>query len=246
MKELEGRIALITGAQQGIGAACALAMAQAGADVAVNWLDQEPTALAEQIRALGRRCVLLQGDVATVPAGRALHAAAMEALGVPDVLVNNAGIFPRCDFLAMEEAEWDAVLGLNLKASAFMTQSFARALAGKPGAVINLASSAIRGDPRGVHYSSSKNGIVGLTRSTALALAPHNIRVNALAPGLTDTAQPRYGNTEPELAARIAAIPISRFGTPAEMGDMAVLLASERTAWVTGQVWHVNGGLYLA
>lgn len=246
MKELEGRVALITGAQQGIGAACALACAQAGADVAVNWLDDEPLELAAEIRALGRRCVLLQGDVSTVPAGRALHAAAVAALGVPDVLINNAGIFPRCDFLAMEEAEWDAVLGLNLKAAAFMTQSFARALAGQSGSVVNLCSSAIRGDPRGVHYSASKNGVVGLTRSTALALAPLGIRVNALAPGLTDTAQPRFGNSEAELAARVATIPIARIGRPAEMGDMAVLLASARTAWVTGQVWHVNGGLYLA
>lgn len=246
MKELEGRVALITGAQQGIGAACALACAQAGADVAVNWLDREPLELAAEIRTLGHRCVLIQGDISTVPAGRALHAAAVAALGVPDVLINNAGIFPRCDFLAMEEAEWDAVLGLNLKAAAFMTQSFARALAGQSGTVVNLCSSAIRGDPRGVHYSASKNGVVGLTRSTALALAPLGIRVNALAPGLTDTAQPRFGHSEAELAARVATIPLARIGRPDEMGDMAVLLASARTAWVTGQVWHVNGGLYLA
>ena len=246
MKELEGRVALITGAQQGIGAACALACAQAGADVAVNWLDREPLELAAEIRTLGRRCVLIQGDISTVPGGRAVHAAAVAALGLPDVLINNAGIFPRCDFLSMEEAEWDAVLGLNLKAAAFMTQSFARALAGQSGSVVNLCSSAIRGDPRGVHYSASKNGVVGLTRSTALALAPLGIRVNALAPGLTDTAQPRFGHSEAELAARVATIPIARIGRPAEMGDMAVLLASARTAWVTGQVWHVNGGLYLA
>ncbi len=246
MKELDGRIALITGAQQGIGAACAMAMAEAGADVAVNWLDEEPLALAAKIRALGRRCALIQGSVATVAEGRALHAAAVQALGVPDILVNNAGIFPRCDFLAMEEAEWDAVLGINLKAGAFLTQSFARALAGRPGSVVNLSSSAVRGDPRGVHYSSSKNGVIGLTRATALALAPLGIRVNAIAPGLTDTAQPRYGNTEEELAARAAAIPLGRMGQPSETADLAVFLASSRTAWVTGQVWHINGGLYLA
>ena len=144
-------MALITGAQQGIGAACALAMAQAGADIAVNWLDQEPLELAANIRALGRRYALIQGDIATVAGGRALHGAAMAALGLPDILVNNAGIFPRCNLLEMEEAEWDAVLGLNLKAGAFLTQAFARALAGKPGSVVNLSSSAVRGDARGVH-----------------------------------------------------------------------------------------------
>lgn len=246
MAGLTGRIALITGAQQGIGAACAWAMAEAGADVAINWLDDEPLQMARRIRGLGRRCVLLQGDVATVAGGRALHAAAAAALGVPDILVNNAGIFPRCDFLEMEEAEWDAVLGLNLKAGAFLTQAFARALAGRPGSVVNLSSSAVRGDPRGVHYSSSKNGVIGLTRATALALAPLGIRVNAIAPGLTDTAQPRHGNTEAEIQQRAKSFPLGRMGQPCEIADLAVFLASDKAGFVTGQVWHINGGMYLA
>ncbi|WP_191085029.1 SDR family NAD(P)-dependent oxidoreductase [Roseococcus microcysteis] len=245
MSELAGRIALVTGAQQGIGAAIARALAAAGADVAVNWLDAEPVDLATEIRAMGRRCALLQGSVATVPEVRALHAAAVEALGVPDILVNNAGIFPRCDFLAMEEAEWDAVLGINLKAGAFLTQAFARALAGRPGSVINLSSSAVRGDPRGVHYTASKNGVVGLTRATALALAPA-IRVNAIAPGLTDTAQPRFGMTEEEIAARSTTFPVGRIGRPEEIAELAVFLAGPKAGFITGQVYHINGGMYLA
>jgi NAD(P)-dependent dehydrogenase (short-subunit alcohol dehydrogenase family) len=170
----------------------------------------------------------------------------MAALGLPDILVNNAGIFPRCNFLEMEEAEWDAVLGLNLKAGAFLTQAFARALAGKPGSVVNLSSSAVRGDARGVHYSSSKNGIIGLTRATALALAPLGIRVNAIAPGMTDTAQPRYGNSEAEILERAKTFPLGRIGQPAEIADLAVFLASNKASFVTGQVWHINGGMYLA
>lgn len=245
MNMLAGRIALVTGAQQGIGAAIARGMATAGADVAVNWLDAEPLALAADIRAMGRRCVLLQGSVASVAQVRALHAAAVTALGVPDILVNNAGIFPRCDFLAMEEAEWDAVLGINLKAGAFLTQAFARALNGREGSVINLSSSAVRGDPRGVHYSSSKNGVVGLTRATALALAPA-IRVNAIAPGLTDTAQPRFGMTEDEIAARSATFPVGRIGRPEEIADLAVFLAGPQAGFITGQAYHINGGMYLA
>lgn len=245
MSTLAGRIALVTGAQQGIGAAIALAMAEAGADVAVNWLDAEPLELAAKVRKLGRRCALLQGSVATLPEARALHAAAVAALGVPDILVNNAGIFPRCDFLEMEEAEWDAVLGINLKAGAFLTQAFARALSGRAGAVVNLSSSAVRGDPRGVHYSSSKNGVVGLTRATALALAPA-IRVNAIAPGLTDTAQPRFGMTEDEIAARSATFPVGRIGQPEEIAELAVFLAGPKAGFITGQVYHINGGMYLA
>lgn len=245
MSELAGRIALVTGAQQGIGAAIARALAAAGADVAVNWLDAEPVELAAEIRAMGRRCALLQGSVATVPEVRALHAASVAALGVPDILVNNAGIFPRCDFLAMEEAEWDAVLGINLKAGAFLTQAFARALAGRPGSVVNLSSSAVRGDPRGVHYTASKNGVVGLTRATALALAPA-IRVNAIAPGLTDTAQPRFGMTEAEIAERGATFPVGRIGRPEEIAELAVFLAGPKAGFITGQVYHINGGMYLA
>ncbi len=245
MTELAGRVALVTGAQQGIGAAVALAMAQAGADVAVNWLDAEPLELAARIRAMGRRCALVRGSVDSVAGVRAMHAAAVAALGVPDILVNNAGIFPRCDFLAMEEAEWDAVLGINLKAAAFMTQAFARALAGRAGSVVNLSSSAVRGDPRGVHYVSSKNGIIGLTRATALALAPA-VRVNAIAPGLTDTAQPRHGNSDAELVARAATFPLARMGQPHEIADLAVYLAGPRAGFITGQVFHINGGMYLA
>ncbi|RVT95303.1 SDR family oxidoreductase [Rhodovarius crocodyli] len=245
MQELSGRIALVTGAQQGIGAAVALTLAKAGADVAVNWLDQEPLELADAIRAQGVRCALVQGSVDSVAGVQALHAEATRALGVPDLLVNNAGIFPRCDFLDMREEEWDAVLGINVKAAAFLTQAFARALGGREGAVVNLSSSAVRGDPRGVHYTTSKTGIIGLTRATALALAPHHIRVNAIAPGLTDTAQPRYGNSEDELAARAATIPIPRMGRAEEIADLAQYLLGPRAAWITGQVWHINGGLYL-
>lgn len=241
--ELAGRIALITGAQQGIGAAVAFKLAELGADVAVNWLDARPDELATRINGLGRRCALVQGSVGSVEGVRAIHAQAMAALGVPDILVNNAGIFPRCDFLAMEEVEWDAVLGINLKAAAFMTQAFARALAGQAGAVINLSSSAVRGDPRGVHYVSTKTGVVGLTRATALALSPH-IRVNAVAPGLTDTAQPRYGNSDAELAARAATFPVPRMGTPEEIADLIAWLAGPRAGFVTGQVFHINGGVY--
>jgi 3-oxoacyl-[acyl-carrier protein] reductase len=138
-------------------------------------------------------------------------------------------------------------MGVNLKGSAFTAQAAARAMvaAGRGGNIINMSSGAVRGTPVGVHYSATKNGVVAITRSMALALAPHRIRVNAIAPGLTDTAQPRYGNTDAEVREMGAALPLGRLGTPEDIAAMAVFLASDQASWITGQVQHVNGGGYM-
>ena len=117
--------------------------------------------------------------------------------------------------------------------------------AGRAGAIVNLASSAVRGDPRGVHYSASKAGVIGLTRAMALALAPHRVRVNAIAPGTTDTAQPRYGNTEEQLLERARQIPMGRMAQPDEIARVAVFLASDEAVFITGEVIHANGGSYV-
>ncbi len=247
---LEGKVALVTGAQQGIGRAIAVALARDGADVGVNFLDDASAAegVAGEIRGLGRRAVTVQGDVSRAASVESMVKTVMDALGPPDVLVNNAGVFPRAAFLELSEREWDHVLGINLKGSFLCAQAVARALvaAGRPGAIVNISSSAVRGDPRGVHYSSSKAGVVGLTRAMALALAPHRIRVNAIAPGLTDTAQPRYGNTEEQIAERAREIPLGRIAQPEEIAKVAVFLASAESGWVTGELIHVNGGFYMA
>jgi len=247
---LEGKVALVTGAQQGIGRAIAVALARDGADVGVNFLDDASAAegVAGEIRGLGRRAVTVQGDVSRAASVESMVKTVVDALGPPDVLVNNAGVFPRAVFLELSEREWDHVLGTNLKGSFLCAQAVARALvvAGRPGAIVNISSSAVRGDPRGVHYSSSKAGVVGLTRAMALALAPHRIRVNAIAPGLTDTAQPRYGNTEEQIAERAREIPLGRIAQPEEIAKVAVFLASAESGWVTGELIHVNGGFYMA
>ena len=247
---LEGKVALVTGAQQGIGRAIAVALARDGADVGVNFLDDASAAegVAGEIRGLGRRAVTVQGDVSQTASVQGMVKTVVDALGPPDILVNNAGVFPRASFLELPEREWDHVLGINLKGSFLCAQAVARALvaAGRPGAIVNISSSAVRGDPRGVHYSSSKAGVVGLTRAMALALAPHRIRVNAIAPGLTDTAQPRYGNTEEQIAERAREIPLGRIAQPEEIAKVAVFLASAESGWVTGELIHVNGGFYMA
>ena len=246
---LAGRVALVTGAQQGIGRAIALALAGAGADVAINWLDDRAGAerLAGEVGSLGRRAVLTRGDVSRAADAEAMVAAAVDNFGRLDVLVNNAGVYPRVEFLAMREGDWDGVLDVNLKGGFLCAQAAARAMvrAGHGGVIVNISSSAIRGQPLGVHYSASKAGVIGMTRAMALALAPHRIRVNAIAPGLTDTAQPRYGNTEAELEEMARQIPLGRMGRPDDVADVAVFLASDDARWITGQTLHVNGGQYL-
>ena len=250
MTRLKGRVALVTGAQQGIGRAIALAFAQEGADVLVNYLDDRAAAeqVAEQARKAGVRAVVAQADVSRVDEGQALVTRAVHELGGLDILVNNAGVYPRSPFLELSEREWDWVLDVNLKGSCFCAQAAARAMiAGgrRTGSIINLSSSSVRGQPRGVHYTASKGGVITMTRSIALELAPHGIRVNAIAPGTTDTAQPRGGNTEEELAAMAKTIPLGRMAQPEDIASVAVFLAGDESRHMTGQTLHVNGGLLM-
>ena len=231
MTDLAGKVALVTGAQQGIGRAIAIALARARADVVINYLDDVRAAedVAAEVHSTGQRAVLAPGDVAGSGTPARLVEATVAAFGKIDILVNNAGVFPRVPFLEMTETDWDLVHSINLKASCFCAQAAARSMvaAGQGGVIICMASSAIFGaSQRGVHYSASKGGVV--------------------APGLTDTAQPRYGSTEEELAARAAAMPLGRMGQPEDIANVAVFLASEKSAFMTGQTVHANGGVFMA
>lgn len=245
--KLADKTALVTGAQQGIGRAAALALAAAGANVVVNYLDDENAAAAivAEIQGLGRHASAVRGSVAESQDIAAMMAAA-ESFGGIDILVNNAGIFPRVEFLAMTGEDWQRVIDTNLKGGFFCMQEAARAMIakGRGGAIVNISSSAaFTGPPLGVHYAASKSGVIGMTRAAASALAAHDIRVNAIAPGLTDTAQPRDGMSEEEIAAAARATPLGRLSQPEDIANTVVFLASEDSRQITGQLIHVNAGL---
>lgn len=253
MADLDGRLALVTGAQQGIGRASALALAKAGASVVINWLDDEAAALAlvDQIRESCAnspvKAVAVGGDVRNKADIDAMFDAA-DAIGGADILLNNAAIFPRVPFVDITEQDFDAVIDVNLKGSFRVAQAFTqRAIArASTGTIINFSSGAAwYGSPRGVHYVTAKAGVVGMTRALALELAPHQIRVNAIAPGLTDTAQPRFGMSEQEIEAAGKNVPLGRIAVADDIANMAVFLASDAASHCTGQTFHVNGGQIL-
>ena len=247
---LKGKKALVTGAQQGIGAAIAAALAEAGADVAINWLDDQAAAekVAADVARHGRKAALLKADVLDLDQAMALPAAARDALGGLDILVNNAAVFPRAHFLELTPETWDFTLGVNLRGMAFVSQAAGRIMraAGRGGSIVSIASGAVQGWERSGHYAASKGGMVSLVRSMAYDLAADRIRCNAVAPGITDTAQPRGGYSEAELAALVQGLPVPRMGRVDEIASVVVFLASDASSYMTGQTLHVNGGAFMS
>lgn len=241
---LEGKAAIVTGATRGIGRAIALAFAREGAEVLVSGRDAVAgSAVCHEIDALGGRAVWHAADVAQAAQAKSIVTAAEVAFGRLDVLVNNAGLFQRKPALEMEESDWDGLLDVNLKGAFFCAQAAGLAMRGRGGSIVNVASDAAwsGGLNPCAHYAASKAGLLSVTRSLARELAPYGIRVNALAPGMIETNMGgSAGATLPGLA-----IPLGRYGTPAEVAASAVFLASDESSYITGATMNLSGGLFL-
>jgi len=247
---LAGKVAVVTGSAQGIGRALALGLAGEGAAVVVADIDEAGAAdTVSRIADGGGRALAALLDVSDADQAAATMLQAQERFAGLDILINNAAIFPRSPFLEMDEAEWDRVLAVNLKGAFLCSRAAARIMVERQqgGRIINLTSgAAFVPSLNGVHYAASKGGIVAFTRALAIELSPHQVTVNAIAPGVTDTAQPRIVFSDDDLAAIALRVPLRRIAQPEDMVPAVNFLCSDAAGYVTGQTLHVNGGLFMA
>ncbi len=245
----EGKVAFITGSASGIGAAIARRFAQKGALLAL--LDQDE----ERIRLIGEEITQPTGEeplmmVAKVEENSEVNHAVMQAFdrfGGIDILVNAAGISTHIPFLELDEDAWDNVVNINLKGTFLCCRAVAPIMVKqRRGTIVNISSShAVKGAVNVAHYSASKAGVLALTKSIALELAPYGVRVNAIAPGPVDTPLFRRYRTNGQVRESVAAIPLGRIGQPEDIAGAVCFLVGPESAYMTGQTLHVNGGLFM-
>lgn len=245
---LTEKVAIVTGAGQGIGRAISLRLAQEGAKVVIADIKESAgEAVATEIEKSGGKALAVQTDVSKADSVEDLKKKTFQRFGRIDVLVNNAGIYPVCPLAEMTEELWDRVIDTNLGGSFLCSRAVVPYMrTQKAGRIICVASTlAYKGAKNGTHYAASKAGIIGFVKALARELAPDGITVNAICPGVTDTAQPRGHRSEEELLSQAKSIPMGRIGRPDDMGGPVVFLASNAAAYVTGQALMVTGGGFM-
>jgi 3-oxoacyl-[acyl-carrier protein] reductase len=245
-RALEGRVALVTGASRGIGRAAALALAEQGASVAVGYGSNAAAAeaVAEAVRGCGVNAVTLRADLSDAEQAASLVPRTVEALGGVDVVVNNAGLARDNLAMRMSDADWRAVIEVDLTAAFVICRAALRPMLRRRwGRIVNVSSiSGVMGNPGQANYSAAKAGLIGLTKSLAREVATRSITVNAVAPGFIETDMTT--TLDAALRERVtAAIPVERMGTAEEVAAAIAFLASPQASYITGHVLHVDGGM---
>src|SRR4030067_1140674 len=245
--EINGKVALITGAAQGIGKSIALTLARKGADIAVSDVNLEKAEeTAKEIQGLGRKAIAIKGNVASVADAEKMVEDTITGLGKIDILVNNAGVTRDGLMLRMKEEDWDLVIDINLKGVLNCSKAAVKHMAKQRyGRIVNIASIVGEmGNAGQANYSALKGGVIALTKTVAREFATRNITCNAVAPGFIDTAmtQALSEKVKEELAKQI---PMGRLGTPEDVAEGVLFLVSETTGYITGQVLNKKGGVYM-
>jgi len=247
MTDTQGRIALVTGAAQGIGRAIALELAKAGATLALADINEAKLALvAAEVEALGGTAAAFKLDVSNQESIEAGAKAVLDRFGKVEILVNNAGITRDALMMMMKRSDWDLVIAINLTGPFLLTQALIRQMIkNRWGRIVNMASVVGRAGQAGqVNYAASKAGLIGLTKSLAREVASRGITVNAVAPGYIETPMTAVLD-EKVSAAMLANIPLARRGTDLDVAQAVAFLASDAASYITGQVLDVNGGMFM-
>lgn len=250
MGKLKGKTAVVTGASKGIGAGIALALAKEGANVVVNYARAKDDAekVAAQINRNGSKAITVQADVSKKADVDKLFSEATKAFGTVDILVNNAGVYEFAALQEITEESYRRQFDLNVLGTLLSTQAAVKAMTNGGGSIINLSSlAALTPPPTSAVYSATKGAIDVITRTLAQELGPQKIRVNSLSPGVVETEGTRAGGfTEGEFKqAALSRTPLGRIGQPEDIAKVAVFLASDDSAWMTGEVLPVGGGARL-
>jgi 3-oxoacyl-[acyl-carrier protein] reductase len=250
---LEGKVAIVTGGGRGIGEA--ICIAKEGVHVVVSDIDfTTANEVSERIKAMGRKAMSMKVDVSNLEGVSRMMDSVIKEFGRIDILINNAGISPKKEggqtlTWEIQPEEWDMVMEVNLKGTLFCSQQAIKyMLPQKKGTIVNISSIAGKSSygamPTGAHYNTSKAGIINLTQRLAFELAPHGIRVNAIAPGRIETMLAKLSSNEMNRA-MLERTPIGRFGTPEEVAHLVLFLASDVSSFITGETVNINGGMLM-